>query len=81
LKGTMEYHKTHDPWHVKSLLGHKSLKSTEIYINMDQAIFNENDQEFHVRVADSLVEACKLLEVGFEFVTDMDGKELFRKRK
>jgi len=80
-KGTMEYHKTHDPWHVKSLLGHKSLKSTEIYINVEQAIFNDADDEFHVKVAANLEEACKLLEVGFEYVTDMDGKKLFRKRK
>ena len=27
------------------------------------------------------VDPCKLLEVGFEFVCDMDGKKLFRKRK
>ena len=77
----MEYHKTHDPDHVKRLLGHRNLQSTEIYINMEQAIFSENDQEFHVKVASGLEEACKLLEVGFEFVCDMDGKKLFRKRK
>jgi len=28
-----------------------------------------------------LEEARKPLEVGFEYVTDMDGKKLFRKRK
>jgi site-specific recombinase XerD len=48
----MEYHRTHDPYHVKQLLGHNSLKSTEIYINFEQAIFNENDQEFHAKVAE-----------------------------
>lgn len=32
-------------------------------------------------VAESLEEACKLLEVGFEYVTDMEGKKVFRKRK
>lgn len=80
-KGTMEYHKTHDPYHVKQVLGHKSMMSTELYINIEQAIFNEANDEFHVKVAGSLEEACKLLEVGFEYVTDMDGKKLFRKRK
>ncbi len=80
-KGTMEYHKTHDPDHVKRLLGHKNLQSTEIYINIEQAVFSESDQEFHVKVADSVEEACKLLEVGFEFVCDMESKKLFRKRK
>jgi integrase len=80
-KATMEYHKTHDPWYVKQLLGHKSLQSTEIYINIEQAIFNENNQEFHVVAATTIEEACKLLEAGFEYVTDMEGKKLFRKRK
>jgi len=67
--------------HVKQTLRHKSIESTMIYINIEQAIFNETDEEFHVKVAGTLDEACKLLEVGFEYVTDMDGKKLFRKRK
>jgi ParB-like chromosome segregation protein Spo0J len=29
----------------------------------------------------NLEEACKLVEVGFEYVTDIDGCKLFRKRK
>jgi hypothetical protein len=29
-----------------------------------EAIFNEADDEFHVKVAESLEEACRLLEVG-----------------
>jgi hypothetical protein len=77
----MKYHKTHDPDHVKRLLGHRSLQSTEIYINMEQAVFNENDQQYHVKLAKTIDEACKLLEVGFEFVCDMEGAKLFRKRK
>lgn len=52
-----------------------------LYINLEQAIFDEADDEFHVKVADTLDEACKLMEIGFEYVTDMDGKKLFRKRK
>jgi integrase len=80
-KGTTEYHKTKDPYHVKRLLGHKSLLNTEIYINIEQAVFQTEDSEFHVKVAETLDEACKLLEVGFEYVADMDGKRLFRKRR
>jgi len=37
--------------------------------------------EFTVRVAKSLDDACSLLEVGFEYVTDIDDVKLFRKRK
>jgi len=45
------------------------------------ALFQNVDDEFHVKVAHNMDEACKLLEVGFEYVTDMDEAKLFRKRK
>ena len=32
-------------------------------------------------VATTIDEACQLLEAGFEYVTDIDGKKLFGKRK
>jgi integrase len=80
-KGTMEYHKTKDPWHVKRILGHKTLKTTEVYINIEQAIFQATNDEYHVKVAHDLKEACQLLETGFEYVTDMGEIKLFRKRK
>lgn len=80
-KGTMEYHKTKDPWHVKKVLGHKSLQSTEVYINIEQAIFQVTNDEYHVKVAHNIKEACALLEAGFEYVTDMEGVKIFRKRK
>jgi integrase len=80
-KGTMEYHKTKDPWHVKKILGHKSLQSTEVYINVEQAIFQAENDEYHVKVAYNLKEACALVEAGFEYVTDIDGAKIFRKRK
>jgi len=80
-KETMEYHKTKDILHVQQLLGHRQLKNTLIYINLEKALFQNINDEFHVRVAHNLDEACKLLEVGFEYVTDMNGAKLFRKRK
>jgi len=80
-KGTMEYHRTHDPDHVKRLLGHRSLKSTEIYINMEQAIFSESDQKYHSAIASTIQEAQLLVEQGFDYVTTFDGKQLFRKRQ
>jgi hypothetical protein len=39
------------------------------------------NDDYTVKVAKTLNEACKLREVGFEFVTDMDGDKVFRKRK
>jgi hypothetical protein len=51
-------------------------------INMEKMMFGEGsgNDDYMVKVAKTLDEACKLLEVGFEFVTDMDGAKLFRKR-
>jgi hypothetical protein len=52
------------------------------YINLENALFsNGKPEEFHVKVAHTMEEACQLLEIGFEYVTDMDGNKLFRKRK
>ena len=77
----MEYHKTKDILWVMKLLGHNSLRTTLIYIDLEKALFNETDDSFIVKIAETLEEACKLLEVGFEYITDMDGKKLFKKRK
>jgi hypothetical protein len=77
----MEYHKTRDVKHVQSILGHKSCLSTDIYINIERAMFNEADSQYHAAVASTIEEANKLIEAGFEFVTDMEGRKLFRKRK
>ena len=76
-KATMEYHKTKDILHVKQMLGHKRIENTMIYT---QLISFESDQ-FHVRTAKTLKEACKLVEAGFEYVTDIDNYKIFRKRK
>jgi integrase/recombinase XerD len=80
-KGTMEYHKTKDIIHVQRLLGHKNIQNTLIYITIENALFTEANDEFHVRTAKTVEEACKLVEVGFEYVTEIDGIKIFRKRK
>ena len=80
-KGTMEYHKTKDIIHVKQLLGHKCIQSTMIYINLEAALFQAESDEFTVRVAKTLDEACSLVEAGFDYVTDMEDSKIFRHRK
>ncbi len=79
--GTMEYHKKPDIFHVSKLLGHKSVMTTQIYVNLEQMIFNTTDDQYIVKVASTVEEAINLLSVGFEYVTDMDGKKLLRKRR
>lgn len=81
-KATTEQHKTKDPWHVKMILGHKSIKSTETYIHIEKMMYNgETNDQFTVKVADTIDEAVKLMEVGFEYHAEIEGHKLFRKRK
>ena len=70
-----------DILHVKEVLGHVSIQNTLIYIHLENALFKNVDDEFHVRIAKTPEEVTQLLEVGFEYVTDMDGLKFFRKRK
>jgi len=46
-----------------------------------QALVNFEDDQFTCRAAQTLQEAQELIEAGFDYVADMDGVKLFRKRK
>ena len=52
-----------------------------MYVNMEKAFFTESSEDYTVKVASTVEKACKLVEVGFEYVTEFDGKKLFKKRK
>ncbi len=75
---TKTYHKTKDILFTQHALGHRSLHSTLRYT---QLVNWENEDEFLCKVAKSLEEASSLIEAGFDYVTEMDGMKLFRKRK
>jgi len=51
------------------------------YVNKEQALFTASSNEYYVKVASTVEEALRLVEVGFEYVTDLDEKKIFRKRK
>ena len=81
-KATMLYHQTKDILYVMKFLGHKNIRNTLTYVTIEATIFGLDDSdEFTVKVAETLKEACELLEAGFEYITDIDGKKIFRKRK
>jgi integrase/predicted RNA-binding Zn-ribbon protein involved in translation (DUF1610 family) len=81
-KATMEYHRTKDILYVKSFLGHREVRNTEIYITIERKLFNdENSDQFHFATAKTIEEAGKLIQVGFEYVCHHEGTMLFRKRK
>jgi integrase len=76
-KATMEYRKTKDILYVKELLGHKNIMNTLVYTHL----VDWDVDDFMCKVANNLDEAVKLVESGFDYVTEMDGVKLFRKRK
>ena len=76
-KATMEYQKTKDILHVKWLLGHRRIENTLVYTHL----VNFGTDDYVCKVAHNVDECTLLIENGFEYVTEMDGMKLFRKRK
>jgi len=58
-------------------MGHKKIETTLIYIQL----LNLNDDEWTCKTANNIKEATDLIEHGFEYITEMEGLKLFRKRK
>jgi len=77
LRATKEFYKTKDIMHVKYFLGHKAISSTQRYIHYTP--FQKD--EYHCSTAHNTEEAINLIENGFEYITEMNGTKLFRKRK
>lgn len=59
------------------MLGHRNINNTLIYT---QLVTFESD-EYHVKTAETLKEACELAEAGFEYFTTIDNVQVYRKRK
>jgi integrase/recombinase XerD len=80
-KATMLYHETHDIILVKEFLGHKTLNTTLLYVQIEKALFRNEPDNFHVKATNEPEEIQALLEVGFEFVCQKGELMFFRKRK
>jgi integrase len=81
-KATMLYHRTKDPLYVRDFLGHKSMKNTEKYMNIERTLFSGTDGDaYTVKVTDKQHEATAYLEQGFEWVGIKDNLIFLRKRK
>jgi len=74
---TMTYHRTRDILYTQKMLGHRNLKSTLRYVQL----INFEEDDYTSAVAKTLQEARQLIEAGFEYVTEMEGAKVFRKRK
>jgi hypothetical protein len=79
-KGTMLYHKTKDMYYVMQALGHKNIKNTMLYVQLEEALF-QGEEDYISKVAKTEKQICQLVEAGFEYVTDFEGAKIFRKRK
>jgi hypothetical protein len=73
----MLYYKTKDILYVKQQMGHSKIETTLIYTQL----VNFKEDEYHSAIAKTVQEAQKLIESGFEYVCEIDGVKLFRKRK
>lgn len=66
--------------HVKRILGHikNIIKNTLLYT---QLVKQEENEEYISKVAQTINEGRMLIEAGFEYVCEIQGAQLFRKRK
>jgi integrase len=68
---------TKDPYFVMVQMGHKKLETTQKYMHL----MNLNDDEWTCKTASTVEEVMQLVEAGFQYLTDMDGRKIFKKRK
>jgi len=66
-----------NPYTVMVLMGHTKLTTTQRYMHL----LNLNDDEWTCTGATTAKEATKLIGNGFQYVTTIEGIQLFRKRK
>lgn len=73
----MLYHQTRNILLVKQQLGHRKIETTLVYTQL----LNADEEEYVCDMGRTIEECRRLIEEGFEYVTEMDGAKLFRKRK
>jgi integrase len=76
-KGTTLYYKTKDVFHVKYVLGHKRLDTTQRYVHYQ----GFKAEEYVVKVAETLEEALELANAGFTLWDTFEGVKIYRKLK
>jgi integrase len=76
-KASMEIAKHRTLKEVQYMLGHKSIVSTDYYVQL----VNFGSDDYTSQAAKTVEEAQKLIEAGFEYVCSFEDVKLFRKRK
>jgi len=77
LKASEEIAKHRTLKEVQYILGHKSIVSTDFYVQL----VNFGSDDYTCESADTVEKAQKLIEAGFEYVCEIENIKLFRKHK
>jgi len=73
---------TKDILHIKTLLGHKSLLTTQHYVELYTQIYGDNKAEqFITKIAATKEERITLMNDGWTFIKNDDEEWYFRKPK
>ena len=66
---------------VKRILGHKSILTTQRYVERYEELYDNKPRETICEIALNVKEAKKLIEQGFKYETGeyIDGRKLFKK--
>jgi len=64
---------------VQRFLGHRNVQNTLKYIQLEEALFSEEDDQFICKAASTVDDAEKLIELGFQYVYDVENVKLFKK--
>jgi hypothetical protein len=66
--------------HAQSSARNKNIKNTLLYVQLAEELFRDQ-QEYISKVAKTEVDACALMDAGFDYVCDFDNAKIFRKKK
>ena len=78
-----EYHKTQNMQHVKRFLGHRSIITTQRYVELYEDLYANQERETITEIALKIQEAKKLKDRGFKYECGQfkDGGMLFWRYK
>ena len=81
-KATTEYHKTRDIYHVRTVLGHRNINNTVLYITLENSQYQATNDEWTSIVTHNLKEETQAINTGFELVRAInETTAIYRKRK
>lgn len=75
---TIKTYCTHIKKHSQYSHTNKKILNTEHYIHLEEAYFQDTEEEFVTKVASNVKEAIPLIEAGFVEASDFDGVKIFK---